>query len=454
MKFTKLLSLLLIICTIIGCMVACAPAGPVDYATQVTFDPTSTDTVKVKAEVKNHVDGDTTHFFVPTTVTDTGVLKARYLGINTPESTGQIQPWGKKASNFTKEKLESAAEIYIESDNDKWNLDSTGARHLVWVWYRPEGSDTFRNLNVEIMQEGLAIMSSAGESRYGELILSAFNQAANATLNVHSEERDPDFHYGEAIELTLKELRTNVANYVGMRVAFNAVVSKNSGADGVYVEAYDEETDMYNGMYIYYGKTAPAPLKDILKLGTSLRIVGKVSEYNGTYQVSDLTASMFRPGPNDTKKLDNEYHEAAYAEISPSTFKNGVVEVIMEDDEGNAEKKEYAYAELATGSTVCFNNLYVKRTSTTTNIQSSSYGAFTLYCEAADGTEISIRTAVLKDENGEIVQASDYLYQTISVNGVIEYYNPSANDDDYDPEMDTGFHYQVKVLSVGDLTIG
>ena len=38
---------------------------------------------------------------------ENGVLKARYIAINTPESTGSIEPWGKKAANFTKTKLQS-----------------------------------------------------------------------------------------------------------------------------------------------------------------------------------------------------------------------------------------------------------------------------------------------------------------------------------------------------------
>ena len=89
------------------------------------------------------------------------MLKARYLAVNTPESTGKIEEWGKAASRFTREKLENAEEIWIESDDTAWNLDSTGARFLVWVWYRPQGEQDFRNLNIELLQEGLAIANSS-----------------------------------------------------------------------------------------------------------------------------------------------------------------------------------------------------------------------------------------------------------------------------------------------------
>ena len=73
----------------------------VDYAAAVKLDMSS-DTVKQEVTVKTYVDGDTTHFHVPSSVVENGVLKARYLAINTPESTGKIEEYGKKASEFTK----------------------------------------------------------------------------------------------------------------------------------------------------------------------------------------------------------------------------------------------------------------------------------------------------------------------------------------------------------------
>ena len=62
----------------------------VDYASSVKLDLNSS-TKKIEVTVKTYVDGDTTHFNVPTNFLDTGVLKARYLAINTPESTGKIE---------------------------------------------------------------------------------------------------------------------------------------------------------------------------------------------------------------------------------------------------------------------------------------------------------------------------------------------------------------------------
>ena len=150
-------------------------------------------------------------------------MKARYLAVNTPESTGKIEEWGKAAARYTRERLEKASSIVIESDNDCWNLDSTGSRLLLWIWYIPEGESEYRNLNLELLQNGYAIASSTANNRYGTTAMAALNQAKTLQLRVWSKEPDPDFYYGDAIPLTLKELRCNIADYNGMKVSFGAL---------------------------------------------------------------------------------------------------------------------------------------------------------------------------------------------------------------------------------------
>lgn len=451
----RILALALVILALVPFVTACpgeTPPAHTDYAASVSFDPASTATARAEVTVKSHIDGDTTHFYVPAGVTETGVLKARYLGINTPESTGQIEPWGKKAAAFTKSKLESAESIYIESDDGKWNLDSTGARHLVWVWYKPAGSDTYRNLNIEIMQNGLAVQSNSAANRYGTAVVAAYNQARTEQLHTHSKGQDPDFYYGDAIVLTLAELRRNIADYVGKTVNFEAVVTKNSGQNGVYVEAYDEETGMYNGMYLYYGASARAEILDILTIGTRIRAAGKISEFNGSYQLSDISFSPYRPTNKHVAKLDEEFHPAAYTLTDPATFCEGRVTVNIDTEEESGERT-YDYAALALHSSVSFTNLRVVRSYTTNNPQSSSNGAFTLYCKAegSDGQEydVTLRTAVLYDGDNRLVTADQYEGQTINARGIVDYYDPEAGEG----EPSDGFHYQIKILTPADLTI-
>ena len=149
-----------------------APLEIVDYAAAVKLNMASA-TIKQEVTVKTFIDGDTVHFHVPSSVSDDGVLKARFLAINTPESTGKIEEYGKKAAQFTKEKLSNAASIIIESESSQWDPDSTGDRYLVWVWYKTAQDEEYRNLNIEILQNGLSIANSSANNQYGSACMAA-----------------------------------------------------------------------------------------------------------------------------------------------------------------------------------------------------------------------------------------------------------------------------------------
>lgn len=404
----------------------------VDYAASVKLDMSST-TAKTEATVKTFVDGDTTHFNVPTSVMETGVLKARYLGINTPESTGKIEEWGKKASRFTKEKLSSATSIIIESDTAEWNADSTGDRYLVWVWYKTADSEEYRNLNIEILQEGLAIASNSANNSYGSTCMKAINQAKALKLNINCGEKDPDFYYGDVVELTVKELRTNTEAYNGMKVAFTGVVSTDNGNNSVYVEQYDPETDMYYGFAIYYGFNLSGKGLEILTPGNEVRIVGSLQYYEtgGTWQIADLNYRAMKPNdPGNIQVLGTG--TAAYLKTDAEKFQNGKVDVVVGD-----EKKTFDYAELALGTSVSMENLKVVDVYTTTNEESSSKGAMTLTCQV-DGITIDVRTTVFRDANGNLITKDAYLGKTIDVKGIVDYFSGA---------------YQIKVFSPDNIIV-
>ncbi len=447
----KILSLLLLAALILGCLSGCGgqtvptdgPTDPaqvqtdpparqnVDYAASVKLDMSSK-TAKQEVTVKQYIDGDTTHFYVPTSVMPNGVLKARYLAVNTPESTGKIEEFGKKASNFTKEKLASAYSIIIESDTEKWDADSTGDRYLVWIWYQTEKGGEYRNLNIELLQEGLAIASSSSENQYGPVCMDAIAQAKANKLNVHSGEKDPDFYYGDAIELTLKELRANIEEYTGMRVAFNAVVTKYNN-NGIYVEQYDAEDDMYYGIYIYYGFNLSSKGLEIISLGNEVRFVGSLQFYEagGTYQLADLSYRSMNPDDPKNIKLLSTGNEPAFVLTDPKTFATGKVDVMV-----NEELKTFPYAEMAMGTTVSMNGLKVNKVYTTDS-DTASKGAMTLTCKA-DGYTITVRTAVLYDEDGNLITADAYKGKTIDVRGVVDYFSGD---------------YQIKVFSANDIVV-
>ncbi len=439
-KTLRFVSALLLVCTLILAFVACdptetpqnQPGESVDYAAQVKLDQSSA-TLKQEVTVKLYVDGDTTHFNVPASVSDNGVLKARYLAINTPESTGKIEEYGKKASAFTREKLENAESIIVESDDGKWNLDSTGGRHLVWVWYKPQGSEEYRNLNIEILQNGLAIASNSANNRYGETCMAAINQARAEKLHVYSGQKDPDYYYGTAVELTLKELRANVEEYNNIKVAFTGVITKNDN-NSVYVESYDEETGMYYGMSVYYGFNLSGEGLDILTVGNEARIVGTVQFYEGggTYQVSGLTYRQMKPDDPENIQAISKNNPPAYVPTTADKFVNGKVDIEFDE-----ETITLGYAEAAMSTSISMENLTVKSIYTTDKEDSASNGAMTLTCEV-DGVKVDVRTVPFFDENGKLITAEEYMGKNIDVCGIIDYYNGS---------------YQIKVFSQNDIHI-
>lgn len=402
-----------------------------DYVSQLAFNRAS-ETVKAEVTVKTFVDGDTVHFYVDEQVCESGVLKARFLAINTPESTGKIEEYGKKASSLTREKLTAAESIWVESDNGQWNLDSTSERHLVWVWYRLPGETEYRNLNLEILQNGLAIANSTAQNRYGTMCMNALNQARAQKLNVYSGQKDPDFYYGDAVELTLKELRTNLEAYNGIKVAFNGVITMNS-AQSVYVESYDEETGLYYGMSVYYGHGLSGAGLNILSVGNEVRIVGTVQYYEagGTWQVSGLTYRMMKPNdPGNIQKL-SDGHSPAYVLTEPETFLSKVT------IQGEDTVQVFNYAALALATSIEMNGLTVKDVYTTDTEDSSSNGALTLTCEK-NGQAISVRTAPLHDADGKLVTADVFSGKTIDVKGIVDLYDGQ---------------YQVKVFTLNSITI-
>ena len=402
-----------------------------DYAAQLRLNKAS-ETVKAEVTVKTFVDGDTTHFNVPTEVVPSGVLRARYLAVNTPEITGKVEEYGKRAAAFTKEKLSSATSIIIESDDGKWNLDSTGGRHLVFVWYLPEGETEYRCLNLELLQNGLALANSTANNRYGSTCMAALNQAKAQKLNLYSGQKDPDFYYGAAIEMTLRELRTNVEAYNGKKVAFSGIVTLNSN-QSVFVEAFDAETGLYFGIPVYYGYGMSGAGLDILSVGNEVRIVGTLQYYEagGTWQVSGLTYRMMKPDdPGNIQKLSGG-HSAAYAKVDPGTFAHGTVSI-----ESTGGARIFPWAQLALGTSVSMDGLTVQQVHSNEEQGSSSYGAMTLTC-ASDTATVTIRTQPLY-ENGTLITKERYEGKTLSVRGIVDVYDGA---------------YQIRVLSPEHITI-
>lgn len=430
MKVKVALILLSLLLCIAGPCLAETVEQPADYSL-IAQPAESEETLKQEVTVISYVDGDTVHFAVPQDVMADGVFKARFLGVNTPESTGRVDPWGKAAARFTKEKLSAASSILIESDTDQWNTDSTGSRYLVWVWYKTADSETYRNLNIELLQNGLARMTGAN-NRYHDLCSQALALAESSKLCLWSDEKDPDYSYGSAVEVTLKELRLHPDLYEGKKVAFDGVIIAGA-SNSVYVEAYDEETARWYGICVYYGRGFTGAGLDILNVGNEARIVGNMSYYDagGIYEITSLTYWAMDPDHPDNLRLLAKGCTPAYPLIDALTFSG---DVTIDAEEGSLT---VPYAAIALHTSISMQDLTVISASMNENKNSSSYGCLTLACDC-HGVPVTVYTTALYDENRTLLTDADFIEKTLTVRGFVDVHNGA---------------YQIKVTSLNGITV-
>jgi len=81
----------------------------------------------ISATVVRVVDGDTAVFRLKGGAQE----KVRFIGVDTPESTTKIEPYGKAASAYTAKKLKPGSKVYLEKDVEP--RDRYG-RLLAYVW--------------------------------------------------------------------------------------------------------------------------------------------------------------------------------------------------------------------------------------------------------------------------------------------------------------------------------
>lgn len=219
-----------------------------------------------KVTLSLNVDGDTAHF----RDSSGKYFSARFLMINTPESTGKVDPWGKKASEFTANILSSAYEIVLESEEvgKPAVADTTGDRYLSFIWYRKAEGAPLRLLNLEIVEECYSRFAGGDEpSKYDEIFQQAHDKSLKTSKRVYGES-DPDFDYSYTVnEITIAHLRSNMNEYAdnGKKLKMTVRIIRFNG-DNIYIEDVEktdnDETGSYDtaGIYLYagYGKAFSA----------------------------------------------------------------------------------------------------------------------------------------------------------------------------------------------------
>lgn len=351
-------------------------------------------------------------------------LKLRFLGIDTPESTAQVEPWGMAASKFTKERVKNAVSIVITADAGQVELDSY-ERHLAWVWYKATADSEYVLLNLELAQVGYSLANYSNCKDYKDLISGAITQARRKQIKVWGE-KDPDYCYSEAKEVSLSEIKKSLAElgnkspYFNQKVVFVANVSRKVGQT-YYLTDTDLESGITYSIQCYH-RTSTGIL-DVV--GTRVKISGTITYYDAAsvYQLTDVVDRVLSSNKNNLKIVEEN------VEIKP-------IEIDLDYIDNEDMLIEF--------NLVSLKDLKVKRTYTTKTEGSSNFGAISIYCEI-NGQEICVRTVVMVDRTGtyevdkdHVVLASNFENKTIDVVGVLEKYEGA---------------YQIKLVSMDDVVI-
>jgi micrococcal nuclease len=130
----------------------------------------------ITVKYKSCSDGDTAHFKY-----DNIEIKARFLGINTPELEHDditYQYYANEAKEYTCKKLENAKTIKLEYDDKAGETDKYN-RHLVWVWIDN------KLLNEELVYNGYAeVKYLYDDYKYKDELLKAEEHAKNNKIGI------------------------------------------------------------------------------------------------------------------------------------------------------------------------------------------------------------------------------------------------------------------------------
>jgi endonuclease YncB( thermonuclease family) len=320
---------------------------------------------KESAVFTNYVDGDTTQF---TTYNGNYNVKVRYLAVDTPESTSEIQEWGKSASLFNKGILTAAKHVIVQSATSaktgkEGEPDLDGyQRSLAYVWYSNDDNptqDSFRNLNLELVYQGYSLFSGKREdmdSDFYDSFMKANDIAIAFKKHLYTDAVKSDTHYyydaPKALgldQLYDESLYTNKdANDVPYslycdeytRWTFEGVVTRKVG-NAFYIQ--DKIDGKYYGLYVFTLRSY-APIV----VGNRIKVSGVLSWYGGAYELSGVSYSFFNHSEGDIEYVldadGNKVKETVTPiEATPAEIGDGKYNSVLVTLKDSSKANNYIY---------------------------------------------------------------------------------------------------------------
>ena len=273
----------------------------------------------------NYVDGDTTQF---TSYNGNYTVKVRYLGVDTPESTSEVEEWGRSASLFNKSILKKAKYVIVQSAGSaktgkRAPADIDGyQRSLAYVWYSNEDNPTkesFRNLNLELVYNGYSGFNAPSDDMkedFYNAFSNAYAIAQEYKKHRFSDEKDPNYDYNPAQVLPLDmlydetyyvehfdpETNESLGTYSSFCdnktwYSFDGYVTRVVGGSAFYIQ--NKIGDNYYGLYVFTLRTY-----EPVQVGNWLRVTGVLDYYSGMYELKGVSYSFFNHEDKDIKYLD------------------------------------------------------------------------------------------------------------------------------------------------------
>lgn len=173
---------------------------------------TNSSNERIEVTYSESVDGDTAKFKLKEET-----IIVRFLGIDTPEtvhpSLGE-QPYGKEASNYTKEKLQNANKIELEYDSNSLKTDKYG-RHLAWIWV----DDSL--LQEELIREGLAQTYMLQDNyTYAWILQEKQEEAKEEKVGIWSEEVEKQ----ENVIIETMKNEHDTSNFIGLVIIIISLI--------------------------------------------------------------------------------------------------------------------------------------------------------------------------------------------------------------------------------------
>lgn len=262
----------------------------------VDFEEVQSGVAAGQARLMSVADGDTASF----KTVNGNSIKCRFLGINTPESTATVEPWGVRASHFAKKVLLEAVDWCLVNDIDAYGKYDTTTSHrtLTYVWYKTAAGQ-WRLYNLECVEQGYSKRTVFDDSNLH--YLAAFERAdergKQCGYRLYGKNNDCTYDYNQSVvEVTLYQVRhryneigitdESSGKLVHITALVVGVIGDNLVVRDIVKDLEQGEDEPYTTMYAYSGFSGA--LGSFVGVGDIVSFYCRATTHGDSIQLSDL----------------------------------------------------------------------------------------------------------------------------------------------------------------------